>query len=145
MAISCTISRTLLSLADLELAGSNGYEVMSDGLSPGNIVQRQDWAKSPYVHGGALMSTVDDIATGSIKVEVHGTSRSDMQTKVTTLFNAFKQLYYVLDFDLDGTSWSWLCYKANRMVDFDFPFYLGNLTVCTFEFARDPTPQSGPF
>jgi len=144
MAISCTISRTLLALGDLELVGANGYEIMSDGLDPGEVMQRQDWAKSPFIHGGALMSSVDDIATGKLDVEVFGSSRADIQTKVTTLIAAFKQLYYVIDFDLDGTSWSWLCYRANRAMDANFPFYLGNLTVCHFGFARQPTPQAGP-
>lgn len=144
MAISLTISRTLLALSDLELIATNGYEVMSDGLVPGEVIQRQEWAKSPFVHGGALLSSVDDIATGSVDVEVKGSSRADLQTKVTTLIAAFKQLTYVLDFDLDGTAWTWLCYKANRAMDMNFPMYLGNLTICHFHFARQPTPQAGP-
>jgi len=145
MAISCKISRTILSLSDLEMIATNGYEVMWDGMDPGEVVQRQDWAKSPYVDGGALLSSVDDIATGVLSVEVKGTSESDLQTKVTTLITAFKQITYTLDFNLNSTSWKWTCYRANRLMDVNFPFYLSNLTVCHFHFTRQPTPVSGPY
>jgi hypothetical protein len=145
MAITLKITRTLLALGDLDLIASGGYEVISDGLTMGEVSQRQDWAKSAYVSGGALMSTIDDIVQSSVQVEVYGSSRADLRTKVTTLMAAFKQTYYTLTWDLDGSSYAWLCYKANRKMDSNFPFYLGNLTVCTFTFQRQPDPQSGPF
>lgn len=145
MAITLKITRTLLSLADLDLIAANGYEVISDGLDMGNVVQRRDWAKSAFVAGAALLSAVDDITNSSVKVEVFGSSRADLQTKVGTLLTAFKQIFYILKFDLDGTTWSWNCFSADRIVDLDFPMYLGNLTTVTLAFQRQPTPVSGPY
>lgn len=144
MAITLKISRTLLSLADLDLIAANGYEIISDGLDTGEVQQRQDWAKSPFVSGGSLMSTIDDVTNATLAVEVFGTSDSDLQTKVTTLVTAFKQIVYTLDWNVNGSSYKWNCFKANRKVETNFTMYLGHLTICHFTFPRQPDPVSGP-
>jgi hypothetical protein len=144
VAITLKISRTLLSLADLDLIAANGYEVISNGLETGEVIQRQDFAKSAFVAGGALLSTVDDLAQESVQVEVLGTSDADLSTKLTTLVTAFKQTFYTLDWNINGTSYKWNCFKANRKVATDFTMYLGHLTICTFTFQRQPDTVSGP-
>ena len=140
MAITLTITPP-----GLQVVGAGGYEVLSNGLQPGNKQQRRDWAKSPYIAGAALLSSVADIVTGTVDIEVFGSSRADLLTKVDALIDAFEQLSYVMAFDLDGTAWSWNCYRADIVLDMEFPMYLGNLTTVHFSFPRDPTPAAGPF
>lgn len=115
-------------------------------LVMGDVQWRRETAESPYVDGGVQIAAVLGKPQGTAVVRVTGTSHSDLQTKLNTLFAAFKQTSFVLSLTIDGSSYGWLCDCADYRYDFDFLMRHRKVAMATFSFPRDPTPVlGGPF
>jgi hypothetical protein len=144
MSVSGSVSRAELGLADLALF-TDTYTVALDGLDVGAVAWRRETVTSPYVHGAFEVGAVKDLTTLGLRVEVRGTSASDLQTKLSTLLAAFTQSTYTFSVTVNGSSYAWTCFRADYGVVFDPGRVLANQAQVSLQIPRQPVPVTGPY
>ena len=149
--ISYTVTRTELSLPDLELNTSGGttYRVITDSMGPGSASWRRTTADSPWVPGEALIAAVRETTTMPLGVRVTQSSPSALRSSMVTLVNAFSQFEYEITIDLDGETWG--DYEYCQPADFTIGDggVIQNYQMISyrqeiyFEIPRNPITSSG--
>lgn len=148
MSRSLLVSRTELSLSDLQLWDPPTFLLPEGGFSIGPQTHRREVATSPFTPGRYLIGLVPDVQTNRLVVQVRGTSGADLRAQVTTVLAAFTQSTYTVTSNYDGLIGSWACEPADYSVgaegvvdEFDLSFYEQAVTLL---FPRSPLVLSGP-
>lgn len=146
LTLSLTITRTELALSALELSDpGNGYEVISVG--PGSTSWRREVAKSPWVHGEALVSAVKDVGIAPLSVRVMGTSAAQKETRLGVLLAAFSQFLYTMTVTINGVGYAWACEPADWSVgedgEFNKFFEMAHRSEVKLSIPRNPVPTDG--
>lgn len=147
-AVVVYVTRDELSLADLTLTDyANGYEVVEDSLNAGQVSWRRSLVRSPFVDGAYETNAVRELVEGgTIAVDVNAANQTTLQSRVTTLINAFSQSTYELHVTLDGIEWAWTCMRADYAVGVASDDIRFGLTApVAFQFPRQPVPVNGPY
>lgn len=135
MILSCTISRALLGLPDLELNASP-YRVVS--LSPGG----QDWdrqvAKSPYLDGEVTTQRTRTSPEVELTERVTEATEAALMASYGVLVDAFNQDEFVFTLTIDGAVRSWYGEAADRRNDFQKELVHARMQQVTFRFKRRP-------
>ena len=109
---AASVTRTALSLADLNLFNPGSYEV-EPPTGPGQVTWRRQYATSPYVEGSSLVTAVRDQVSSTLVVRCFGASASALETNTAALIAAFSQFSYTLTLTWDGVSHVWACDPAD--------------------------------
>jgi hypothetical protein len=130
-----------LTTAPYEIDGTE----TGSGLDVGQVVQSRLWATSPYVAGAVQVLSVPGVVAATLKMFVHDTSQSGMQTDLTNLIDAFCQPSYTLTFTVGGAEYSWLCNNADYQIDpWPLQAVIGNRLGVLFDIPRQPIALAGP-
>lgn len=112
MSRSVLVTRTLLSLTDLQLSQSGKYYLPDGTFGGGETAQRRTTSESPQVKGRYPSSLVESGRSGNISVHVVSTLAA-LQADVQTVIDALTQFTYQLTWQFDGLSGVWQCEKAD--------------------------------
>lgn len=146
---SLLVTRTALSLSDLQLWNPGTFTVLGDTFGPGGQVRRRETVTSPYVKGRTLLHSVEDVQDARLDVEVGSTSGSGLSTNVGVLLAAFRQSIYTLTAVWDDVTVAWTCEPADYSVgpqgvldDLGMKFFTVTVSLTV---PRSPVPVSGAF
>lgn len=140
---SAYVTRSLLGLGHLDLL-TDPYDILIEGLDPGQRSWRRTTAESPFVPGRVLMNAVLDTPTRLIPVDVSGTDLADVQTNVAALIAAFSQMHYQVHITLGTAEYAWVCEPADLNVGFTYQHVLGRICPVTLSVPSSPIPVAGP-
>ena len=110
LVVAASITRTLLSLADLSLEDAGFCKVI--GYDPGPTSKRRVQAKSPTVAGHVQTGSVADTRLIALTLRIYGASKSALDANIQTVVNAFEQFDYQLSVQLDDATVVWACDDA---------------------------------
>lgn len=149
MSRSVVITRTELSLADLELWSPPNSIVAGDTFGPGAQTYRRETIASPFVRGRFLIAATPDSQDSQLLLQIIGSSGSDLSSRVATVLAAFAQFSYTLTWNLDGIIASYTCETADysvgdggRLEDIDTVFHTVPILLTI---PHDPLPVTGTF
>ena len=143
-AVTLVIDRTELTLADLNLNDPGTYSIRS--FNAGRVRRRSTIARSPYIEGATVVSTVRDIVEMDIAIDVEATTQAALQTRLDTLLDAFQQSSYTLTYGLDATTYEWTCYPAEYEVGIASPDAIfGFVLPVGLIVMRQPAATAGPY
>lgn len=142
MDLSVIITRTELSLADLELNAAP-YTVVGDGIEPGQTELERHQATSPFVDGTYTISSKRNQPSMVITLDVRGDTTAEINTNVDTLVNAFDQDVFEVAVTIDGQSFRWRGERADRGVGWRKERWHAYVVRAAFQFPRHPIPLTG--
>lgn len=143
MATTVTVTRTLLSLADLSLSSAT-YGVLNVPELVAERPWRREVAASRYVHGTIEVGATYDQCVTVPTVKVTAASASALQTAVAALIAAFEQRTFTMTISVDGTDWAWTCQRHAAGMAFDVPMRHRHVARVRLAGTRNPIPVSGP-
>lgn len=148
--ISYVITRTSLSLADLELNTDPGntYRVITDSMGIGDVSHRRLTASSPWVPGEALIASVKEQVSMPLGIRVTGTTNATLKNNVVALINAFSQFSYTITVTLDSQTWGvYDCQPADFSVGSSGTYQNYHMIAfkqdVTLQIPRNPIVSSG--
>lgn len=145
ISVSCSITRTELALADLNLSDSSNYKLI--GIGPGTLEWNRQYASSPYVHGEVLVNAVKSQGNLPLSVRCLGSTQSSREANVAALCRALEQFIYNLTVTVEGVTYTWQCDPADYSLDDKgeiSKFHrLAKQTVVTAQVPRHPIPIAG--
>lgn len=119
------------------------YDCALGAIDLGEVPWRRFTVSSPFVHGDFETHAVKGMATGQLAVDVFATSAAQMQTRIATLVAALTAGDWTLSVVVDGTTYSWLCRRADvRLIPINKLWEDGPITV-RFAFQRYPVATAG--
>jgi hypothetical protein len=142
--LSLTITRTLLSLATLELNDHTISYVAAES-TPGPVTWDREQVRSQWVDGDITVSRRRANVIENLTLEVLGANAAGLQTNLGTILNAFKQATYTLTSTFNGTSYAWACEAADYQVLWTGPRMVSNQVQLQLQIPRSPIPTIGPF
>lgn len=146
LSVAASVSRTSLSLGDLALEDDEtGNRLVQ--FSVGAIAWRRNTVRSPFVAGDMLVSAVKEQVSSNVTVRVHGSSASQLHTRLAALARAFEQFTYHLNIILGGVQYSYVCQPADYVVGDEEGWNKYGLMVyqqdVRFNVPRNPIPVVG--
>ena len=117
LSFSLKISRTLLSLADLELNDHFHYYIAEMGDL--GISWNRQTTRSPWVDGEITVQRTRNIVEQRMIVEVLGPTRAELFENVRQLSQALNQDTFTLTTVLDGQTTQWRGEASDHMVSRD--------------------------
>lgn len=140
--LSCTITRTALSLATLELNDHTNFYLAPS--TPGPVTWSRMTASSPFVDSDFTIARKRNKVTEEMVLEVRGANAAGVQTNLGLLIAAFSQGSYTLTTTFNGTSYAWSCDAADYQVEWSGPRVVANQVVFRAQVPRSPVPLIGP-
>lgn len=156
MGATLTIDRTNLSLAALVIGTdtSIGY-TLDPSLKLGDVIWRKHTEESQNVAGRQLIDYVRESTEAVGSITIHGTSETDLQTKLGALITALTQVDATLGFQPftmtythGAATYQWTCTEpadctlgAATVDDMEMANFL---QAVTWTVVRDPIPLAGP-
>lgn len=143
LTLSCTISRTLLSLSALELNDHVKFYIGAES-QPGQVTWQREQVTSQFVEGDFTVSRRRGNVMETVTLEVLGDNQAQLQTNLAELIAAFKQDSFTLTTTFNGTSYAWACEAADYQVLWSGPRMVANQIQVQFQVPRKPIPTIGP-
>jgi hypothetical protein len=141
MDLSVKLSRSLLSLADLEINDHLDYYV-SD-LGDTQVTWNKQTVRSPYVDGEITVQRSKQNVTRNMKVEVLGTNLADARANAKVLAQAVSQDTFTLTVDFGSDPTVYLCEASDySWVESKERFHAGR-GILAVTLIHKPTPVSG--
>lgn len=138
------VTRTLLSLADLDINDHDKYVVGGPVLWVGSRRWKRETVDSSDVHGEVTVHKKLTNATDPLTVYVQGSTLSDLETNQQALIDAFSQDRYVLQLSVDGVDHQWDCEAADvDQVTYDNSHVAARYVAITFSITHQPVPLAG--
>lgn len=145
MSVQASVTRTLLSLSDLTLAGSTFNVAEKPVFDSGHVTWRRENVTSPFVSGDFEVGAVPDKAAITMAVRVTSTSDAALSSALGTLLAAFTQKTFTLTATIGAASYSWACRRADYgPVTFDQTLRGHRTAMVPLSIPRSPVPVSGP-
>lgn len=142
MPLSLSVTRSELSLGDLDIIPANGYRVARHGIGPGALTMMRVTAESPFVHGQTLVHAKKNSVDMSLNIKVEGSSTYDALEKLNTLTDAFTQFEYEVYGEVDGYPFNWLCDCADFEIgdggQWNELLLMSSIQYVRFTFNRQP-------
>lgn len=140
--LSVVITRTLLSLANLEL--NDHLNFVAAPSSPGQVQWQRQQVSSPWVDGAYTVNRHREQVMEELTFEVKGSSDANLQTNLGTIVAAFSQANFTITSTFNGTAYAWACEAADYQVVWDGPRHVAKQLQVRFTVPRSPIPTSGP-
>lgn len=112
MSRSILVSRTSLSLPDLQLSQKDLYYLPDGSFNAGQTTQSRKTHESPQVKGRYPSNIIEGGRTGNVSVHVIA-DEATLQPKLQAVIDAMEQFRYMLTWKFDGLSGVWQCEKAD--------------------------------
>lgn len=144
IALSAKVSRTLLSLPDLELNDHADYYIGASFLGAA-----QDWNRnqvgSPFLDGQVTTYRTRQMVTEPVQIEVPADNQTELTAKMTALVQAFLQSDYTITVVVGGSVLQYQCEAADFQVLWTTPRLVEHQGQATFQVPRQPNPLVGGF
>lgn len=112
MSRSLLVTRTLLSLPNLQLSELGRFYLPDGTFGGGETAQKRTTSESPQVKGRYASSIVEGSRSGNISVHVVA-EEDTLQDEVQLVIDAMTQFMYHLQWQFDGLSGVWRCEAAD--------------------------------
>lgn len=141
MALTASVTRTLLALGALNLRTSSHMldTPEEDAIEP--VTWRREKVKSPYVDGEFLVTAVKETSGLSLRLIVQGTSLANLEANNKALVDAFSQFTYQVTIGAH----TWKCEPADYMVGLKWQMHGFMVNPVTLLAPRHPVPVLGSF
>lgn len=158
MAATLTIDRTNLSLAALVIGSdtSTGY-TLDPSIKLGDVIWRKHTEQAPNVAGRQLIDYVRDATEAAGSITVHGTSETDLQTKLGALITALTQVdaangfaSFTMTYTHGSAVYQWTCTEPADCIPGTATGTVDDMEMAAFmqsvqwTVVRDPIPLQGP-
>lgn len=145
LTVNAAISRTELSLADLDIDDGVNY-ILGNGVQAGAVSWRKETVTSPFYEGRFVVHEVKDAADLKFLVYVIGETYPAVNTKVATLLQAVTEQYsYELKLNVQGQQHTWVCERADYEVAFATTTVNALKIPVQITTMRHPAPTAGAF
>lgn len=141
--VSCSVTRTSLALADLNLNDHVAYYPSGD-IFGATITWRRTTVKSPFVESEFTTNRVRNLVEDKFAVNVLGADQVTMANNITTLINAFSQDTFNLTVQLDSQPYTYACEASDYSMDWQIGRMHSLQTEVKFNLRRSPVPINGP-
>jgi hypothetical protein len=144
LVVSCSLTRTSLTLPALQLQAPGAYRVVSAG--PGSRTWRRNRVAGLYTDGAVLVTAVKDMSVAPLVVRCEATSAAQLDVNVAALLRAVEQLSYSLTLVIDGVSRTWACEPADYAPveeEYDKLRLMQFQQVYRLQIPRQPVPSAG--
>ncbi len=143
IALTAKITRTLLSLGDLNINNHTTYAIGPTIFGGGRNWVRKS-TDSDYVHGEPTISKRLANTTDMLQVYVKGSTMSALDTALGTLNDALAQHRYVLQLYMNGSDHQWDCEAADIVsATSDTAHVYGKIVMVTYQIPHYPIPLVG--
>jgi hypothetical protein len=142
---AATVTRSLLSMADLSINDHTNYVVAGPAIMAGSVQWDRKQVSAPWVDGDVTVARRRTNVMEPLSVYVAGTDHAGMMTNLRTLRDAFVQDRYTLAFTINSEMIAWDCEAADYSVLFDTAHVHARYCVATFQIPRKPVPLAGGF
>ena len=142
LTFGASVSRTLLSLADLDINDSVNYLVGNQILGSGVSWERKQ-VSSPWVDGDFTVTRRRPNVSDKIEVRVYGGDQEELKDNLESLVEAMTQDNFILNLTLDAQSYSYSCESADYQISWGKELRHSNQTIVTFQIPRKPVALAG--
>jgi hypothetical protein len=142
LAMSVTLSRTLLGLGDLEINDHLNYAV-GPQLLGGTVAWNRQKATSPFLDGEVTTQRSRQNVTEQVAVEVYAGDAAELKANTAALITAFCQDSFVLTVTLEGTFYVYQCEAADVTIAWVGARMMAHQGQVTFAVPRQPVPLLG--
>lgn len=141
--VTCSVTRTSLALADLNLNDHTAYYPSGD-IFGSTVSWRRTTVKSPFVESEFTTNRVRNLVEDKFAVNVIGADQVTMANNITTLINAFSQDNFNLTVQLDAQPYTYACEASDYTMDWQIGRMHSLQTEIKFALRRSPVPINGP-
>lgn len=145
LSLSALVTRTDLSLADLNINDSTNYRIAGPEIMAGQVSWDRQQINSPWVEGDITISRRRPNVNSQLTVYVAGTDQANLMTNIRTLVSAFSQDRYTLQINIGSAVNQWDCEAADYSVQMDTAHVYGKYIPVSFNIPRNPVPLSGGY
>jgi predicted amino acid-binding ACT domain protein len=146
LGVVARVSRTLLSLGDLDINDHSSYVLAGPQPVQGAVQWERKQISAPWVDGDITVARRRGNSTESISVYVAGSNMATLDANMATLKDAFFQDRFTLQIIVGGANHAWDCESADlSQVVFDTPHAVARYVTMTFSVPRKPIPLAGAF
>lgn len=146
LSISALVSRTQLSLANLDINDHVKYVLAGPLAFSGAVQWNRTQVEAPWVDGQITTERHRVNTTESLGVYVAGTSMADLDANLGTLIEAFSQDRFTFQLVVGGANHAWDCEAADvSQVLYDTAHAVAKYVTVTFAVPRKPIPLAGAF
>jgi hypothetical protein len=143
LTLSVVVSRTNLSLANLEINDGVDYKIAGNEFLGGQLAWEKSQVGSPFVEGKVTTHRVRQNVQEQISVEVYGSGTSDVQANAKALIEAFSQSSYTVTVSVDNQATVYNCEAADFRIEMTTPRYAASQLAVHFNVERKPLLVSG--
>lgn len=150
--LSLKVTRTELTLADLELNDHTSYEVVLWG--PGTRARRNTYNTSGNAHGATLNNSVLSMILRPLAIRVLSSSQAQLEARTLTLIQAFDQGGFQLKDSKLGQLTTYACMtcesiapadpSGQSVTEWDKHQLLAGQHVYRIDVPTQPQPSTGP-
>lgn len=143
IALSITVSRTLLGLPPLEIGYNEDYYVAAEFLG-GQVTWQRTKITSPWVDGEVTTQRFRLNPTETIGVEIVAETQQQLDLGTEEVLAAFLQDNFVLTVTVDGGQYSYACEAADyTAAQWTTPRLTAKQGQILFSLPRQPVQLSG--
>jgi len=143
LGLSCTVSRTLLSLAPLDCNDGVTYRLTAESFSSRQMSWQREEASSPFLDGAVTVYRTRQKVTDQVGFEVLGDTPALVQQHVNELKRAFAQSRFTLGLQIDGAAYQFDCEAADYAEAWSGPRWVARQLQVLFSVPNSPVPIAG--
>lgn len=143
--LSVVVSRTLLSLPDLDINDHLDYIISANQFLGADETWTRNQISSPWIDGSVTVSRTRAMVNQPLSIEVYGDHDADVQAKIKALSQAMSQSDFQLGISIGAAQWQYQCESADRTVQWTTPRIVAHQWIVQFTIPMQPNPVSGGF
>jgi predicted amino acid-binding ACT domain protein len=146
LGVVARVSRTLLSLGDLDINDHSSYVLAGPLPVQGAVQWDRQQVSVPWVDGDITIARRRTNSTENISIYAAGADQASLDANIATLTEAFFQDRFVLQIIVGGSNHAWDCEAADlTQVLYDTSHVVAKYVTVTFAVPRMPIPLAGGF
>jgi len=145
LSIVAKVTRSLLSMSDLDINDHSSYVVAGPSAMGGQVSWDRRQVNAPWVDGDITVSRRRQNVTEPLTIYVKGSTQAEMDTRIATLIQAFCQDRYGLQMIVGSANHAWDCEAADYQVTLDTVHFHALYAQAVFQIPRKPVALSGAF
>lgn len=114
------------------------YVVAKGSFEDSDVQFRRDEVTNPFLEGKYTINALRENVTETLIVYVYGDTAAGLREAVTNLTDAFSQIRYRVEVDVNNSRRSWWCYAADYNIKTSIEFMHSNMAQVTIKIPRDP-------
>lgn len=146
LSISALVSRTSLSLGNLDINDGTNYRLAGPIAFSGAVQWERTQVGAPWVDGQITVERHRSNSVEPLSVYCAGSTMATLDANIGTLIAAFSQDRFTFQLVVGGANHAWDCEAADvQQVLYDTAHAVAKYVTVTFSVPRKPIPLAGNF